>query len=74
MATTTPNKTKFTALISLISVEVGINVEGVQKVANTKCGRWNKRGGWDFLEKTSTLIVKLSNDYGILKMRDTSLF
>ena len=33
-------------LISLITVEVGINVEGGQSC------KINKRGGWDFLEKT----------------------
>ena len=41
-------------LISLITVEVGINVEGVQKLQNHKRGGWNKRGGGDFLDKTST--------------------
>jgi hypothetical protein len=40
-------------LISLINVEVGINVEGVQICQITKCGGWNKRGGWDFVEKTN---------------------
>ena len=31
-------------LISLINVELGINVEGVQKWKITKRGAWNKRG------------------------------
>ena len=48
-----PNLTVHT-LISLISVEVGINMEGCKSCQITKRGGWNKRGGWDFLEKTST--------------------
>ena len=38
----------------LLNVEVGINVEGAQICQITKRGGWNKRGGWDFLKKTST--------------------
>ena len=41
-------------LISLITVDVGINVEGCKSCNISKRGGWNKRGGWDFLEKTST--------------------
>ena len=40
-------------LISLITVEVGINVEGCKSCQITKRGGWNKRGGWDFVEKTN---------------------
>ena len=39
-------------LISLISVEVGINVEGVQKMQNHKRGGWNNHGGWNFFVKS----------------------
>jgi hypothetical protein len=37
----------------LLNVEVGINVEGAQICQITKRGGWNKRGGWDFVEKTN---------------------
>ena len=32
---------------------VGINMEGVQNLPNTKRGGWNRGGGWDFVEKTN---------------------
>ena len=48
-------------LISLINVEVGINVEGYKKAKITKRGGWNKRGGWDFFEK----LVHKSNKRGV---------
>ena len=41
--------------ISLIAKEVGINVEGSKSCKINKHGGWNKRGGWDFLEKTKDL-------------------
>jgi hypothetical protein len=43
-------------LISLINVEVGVNVEGVQICQITKGGGWNKRGGWDFVEKSNAYL------------------
>ena len=37
-------------------------MEGVQKCKITKGGGWNKRGGWDFLEKK---LVHKSNKRGV---------
>ena len=36
----------------LIAVEVGINMELVQKLQINKSGGWNNRGGWNFFEKS----------------------
>ena len=51
----------FVTLISIINVKVGINVEGCKSCQITKSGGWNKRGGWDFLEK----LVHNSNKQGV---------
>ena len=44
-------KSLLITLISKIAVEVGINMEGVQKLPNQLMWSWNKCGTWDLLEK-----------------------
>ena len=48
-------------LISLINVELGINVEGGKICQIAKRGAWNKRGGWNFWKK----LVHKSNKRGV---------
>ena len=52
-----------------LNVEVGINVEGGCKSCQiTKRGGQNKRGGWDFLEKTSTYLTLINEEWRVEKI------
>ena len=62
--------TTVATLIPFINVEVGINMErGCKSCQITKRGEWNKPGGWDFLEKTSTYITLINEKWRVEKSK-----